>query len=113
MTRKGGKDEDKEEEEKVVCAGFDENVVLAMKNFFLDSEMRSLVIRRGTSSKYIYQSRTCYSLTRLEQSCQISIKSYPSLSSICRTVPAGPPVLDHVTALIQYILFPTPVPGRG
>jgi hypothetical protein len=106
MTRKGGKDEDKEEEEKVVCAGFDENVVLAMKNIFLDSEMRSLVIRRSTSSKYIYQSRTCSSLTRLElsyhqQDLSISVQSL--------TVPAGPPLLDHVTAL----MFPTPVPGRG
>ena len=40
------------------CAGFDENVVLAMKAIFRDSEMRSLIILRSSGNKYIYHSRT-------------------------------------------------------
>ena len=46
------------------CAGFDENVVLAMKAIFRDSEMRSLIILRSSGNKYIYHSRTCPSIAR-------------------------------------------------
>jgi hypothetical protein len=63
-TKNGGDDEE-EGEVGATCAGFDENVVLAVKACFLDSEMRCLIILRSSSrNKYIYHSRTCPSLAR-------------------------------------------------
>jgi hypothetical protein len=40
------------------CIGFDENVVLAVKTCFFDSEMRKILIEK-TAEKIVYHVRSC------------------------------------------------------